>query len=80
MVILCVMKQNVYLNSLLFTHTLSGGSLRRHHGHEFCKQTKRGVSQAERGGEAGAPLGRTVNTKILTQNNKVTDRNRNIYE
>lgn len=35
MVILCVMKQNVYLNSLLFTHTLVGGSLRRHHGHEF---------------------------------------------
>lgn len=40
MVILCVMKQNVYLNSLLFTHTLTGGSLRRHHGDEFCKQTE----------------------------------------
>lgn len=44
MVILCVMKQNVYLNSLLFTHTLAGGSLRRHHGDEFCNRNTTGIS------------------------------------
>lgn len=71
MVILCVMKQNVYLNSLLFTHTLSGGSLRRHHGHEFCKQTKGSVSVGRRGGREPRAhrYAKTVNTKILTQNN-----------
>lgn len=64
MVILCVMKQNVYLNSLLFTHTLAGGSLRRHHGDEFCKQKTNGSAS-----------GHEVHTRANT-----TDSNRDALE